>query len=360
MGFKKIKNRIKNQIILNKSKHCKNVHIMFNDKFNKPLVDFFNKYFDAKDNLFVFYDGYSKDLFKIPKYSNVIELKDMANMKLHNNVKKVFLHGLFNSGTINWLYDNKDILHKCYWFIWGGDLYDIEENEKSMYIKKNVKAYLGSLAKDAEYAREKYNSNAVFLSIDIPSPLSLEMLEDAQKGKIKKDYTVIQINHSACQSTLEILDKLARFKDKPIKVKTVLSYADIVYNDEIIKKGKEIFQDKFIPQMDYLQPQDHAKYLADADILIMNQQRQQGGRNINAMLYFGCKVYLRSDVSTWHYYQEEQNFKLFDTLNLDNETFENFIEMSQEDRDSNKKLAYELHNDKNIISYWEKIFNYDL
>lgn len=354
-----IKAKIKNKIIFNKSKHCKNVHIMFNDKFNKPLVEFLNKYFDMDDNLFIFHDGYSKSLFPLPKYSNVIKLNYIADMKLHKNVRKIFLHGLFVPGTIDWLYEHKEILKKSYWFIWGGDLYDIEENDKSMYIKKNVKAYIGSLEKDAEYARKKYVSDAIFLPIDIPSPLSLEMLDNAQKTKIKNEYTVIQINHSACRSTLEILDKLSKFKDKPVKIKTVLSYADIIYNDEIIKKGKEIFGDKFIPQMDYLQPQDHSKYLADTDILIMNQQRQQGGRNINAMLYFGGKVYLRSDVSTWNYYMNEQGFKLFDTLNLDNETFESFIEMNQEDKDNNKKLAYDLHSDKNIVPYWEKIFNYD-
>ena len=49
--IKSIKNKYKHWRIQQRIDHAKYVHLMFNDKFNKPFVDFLNKHFDHQEHL---------------------------------------------------------------------------------------------------------------------------------------------------------------------------------------------------------------------------------------------------------------------------------------------------------------------
>ena len=71
----KIKYRIKSDTI---------VHLMFNDKFNKPYVDFLNEYFDSKQHIVLCKRWFTHPF---PTGKNVFEIETLKNINL-KNVKK--------------------------------------------------------------------------------------------------------------------------------------------------------------------------------------------------------------------------------------------------------------------------------
>lgn len=96
-----------------------------------------------------------------------------------------------------------------------------------------------------------------------------------------------------------------------------------------------------------------AQELAKNDILLYNQNRQQGVGNIIASLYLGKKVFIRSDVTT---YQSLHNtgFEIFDTLQIPAMNFQELI--ATYDNTNNKQKALMFFDDNNLKQLWDKIF----
>jgi glycosyltransferase involved in cell wall biosynthesis len=342
--------------INNKIEDYKFIHIMHNDKFNAPLIKFFNKYFDSTQHAFVFHKFLSEKEFPLPKSKNIFQLDEITDLKLHTDlIDKVIIHGLFYPSVTDWLHDNPQILKKSYWVIWGGDLYCGEESKKAMHVKKNFKGYLPVLADDFEIAQKKYDFNGKFHPITYIAPTTLEYLSAAKAQKRKKDYTSIQINNSADDSIVEILKKLEKFKDKPIKIYVVLSYGKIQHNEEIINIGQSIFGEKFCALTEFLNAEDYSKHLANLDILIMNQQRQQGLGNVYALAHLGSKIFLRSDITTYNSLIKKK-IHIYDTLTLSDLTFEEFVSYDLQIKELNEEKA-KMFFDKDLIAHmWKKVF----
>lgn len=82
------KKKNKNSKAINERLHnAKYVHIMHNDKFIKPFVDFLNRNFDKEEHL-VLCKRWCKQ-FSFPEGKNVIEINSLADLKFEN-VEKIF------------------------------------------------------------------------------------------------------------------------------------------------------------------------------------------------------------------------------------------------------------------------------
>ena len=274
--------RIKLEILANRNnriiKKYRYVHLMFNDKFNKPFVDFLNRNFDVKEHLVLCKKFHH---FPFPEGENVIEIKSLLGFDF-SKAEKLICHSLFDGELVDYLYNHQDILtKKAYWQIWGGDLYEAPRDEKNDFVRKNCFGYL-TIEGDRLFLEKKYNTDIrerVYSAGAYTFPVTLEMVNNAKDSLRPQDSIVIQINNSCDKSTLEILDTLSRFKDENIIVKTVLSYANLDFKEPIIQKGKEIFGEKFKYIDTILSPADYAKYISENNILILNQNRQQGVGN---------------------------------------------------------------------------------
>ncbi len=326
------KYKLKQKINEDISKY-KYVHIMYNDKFNKPFVDFLNKYFDSNEHM-VLCSRSSTDYVArpFPEGKNVYEFIKLDGLNLRaQNIEKIIFHSLFTKGCVDYLYENKDILEKSYWRIWGGDLYRAPRDKKNDYVRENFKGYIGII--DREYALSKYPTMPDnFYKMFYNFPLSKEMLDKALET-VSRDSktTVIQINNSCDYSTLEMLDILSKFRDENIRIVTILSYGKMEYKDKIIHKGKEIFGDKFEYVQNWIFPKDYANHLAQNDIFILNQNRQQGFGNTIASLYTGSKVYIKKDISV-NKYLNNDGIKIFNSEDIQNQTFEEFIEYKEKEQ----------------------------
>lgn len=291
MGLiKNIKREIKKRQLVKSINYViskyKYIHIMSNDKFIKPFVDFMNNYFGDDEHLFLINDlGIDTKVAPFPSGKNVFEFMKLKGINFGaKNIDKLIFHSLFAQDWVDYLYKNKDLLNKSYWVMWGGDLYNPPRDEKNDYVRKNFKGYLNDI--DREYALNKYGMPDRFFNVFYNFPISKNMLDSTRQEP--HEYIKIQINNSCNKTTLEALDMLSKFKDENIRVTTILSYGKYMeYKEPIIQKGKEIFGEKFEYVDELMSPSDYANYLAQNDILILNQRQQQAVGNTLATLYLG-------------------------------------------------------------------------
>lgn len=346
------KYKLKQKINEDISKY-KYVHIMYNDKFNKPFVDFLNKYFDSNEHMVLCYRSSTDYVARpFPEGKNVYEFIKLDGLNLRaQNIEKIIFHSLFTKGCVDYLYENKELLNKSYWAIWGGDLYNAKRDEKNDFVRKNFKGYLTDF--DEDFAVEKYSLvNNPFYCIHAIFPITLDMISSIKVES--KDFVRVQINNSCDVSTLEMLDILSKFKGENIKVTTVLSYGKMQYKDEIIKRGKEIFGGKFEYVENLMYPNDYAKHLAQNDILILNQNRQQGVGNTVASLAMGKKVFIRSEISTFKKLQEF-NLNVFDTNKISQMNFEELKQNSN--IEITQKNAMKFFDEEYKASLWKAVFD---
>lgn len=324
------------------------IHIMFNDKFGKAWVDFVNKNFDTEEHLFLCKRWF--DEFPFPQGKNVIEIKSLQGLDL-SNAEKIFCHSFFDGELVEYLYAHQDILkQKAYWIIWGGDLYEAPRDEKNDFVRANVYAYI--TGGDRDIVTKVYGSGQKrFFSASYIFPVNLDMLNSTKKSQREK--LVIQINNSSDVSTLEMLDVLAKFKDENIIIKTILSYGNLEFKDEIIKKGKRVFRDKFEYLDKILPPDKYAQHLANIDILILNQNRQQGVGNTQSSLYLGNKVFIRSDVTTYKDFNS-CGIKIYDSKEIINLDFNEFINYPE--KEANKQIVKNFIDETILQISWKQIF----
>lgn len=356
----KIKEVIKNIPIIAKVnkelKKYKYIHLMYNDKFNKPFVDFLNRNFDEKEHLILCKRWINnEDIAPFPVGNNVIEIFSLFGLNLEaENIEKIICHSLFDKEIVNYLYKHDDILkQKAYWLIWGGDLYNAPNTKKDYYVRKYIKAYISDTDGDCEVAKNKYASTPITYDLGYTFPVSYESIQKAVK--IKKDFVKIQINNSCDKSTLEMLDVLSKFKDEKMVVSTILSYGDMKYKSEIIEKGIKNFGSKFEYTDELIKPDEYAQFFAQNDILILNQNRQQGVGTSYLALALGCKLFIRSEITTYKYFSSK-GIQIFDTNKIKDMSYFEFLEYINETKENNINKSKMFFDENYLKSLWGEIF----
>ena len=302
------------------------------DKFIPPFIEFIKDNFDFNDHLFLLTNSMSEN--EVVNHSNVklsgkgklLKVKHYALViKEMNQADKIILHSLFDHKVIQILFFSPWLLKKCYWVMWGADLYSYQmgRRNKSWYKKelfrrpviKNMGHLVTYIKGDVELAREWYGAKGeyheclMYLSntykvLDVPS--------------IQSDTINIQIGNSADPSNnhFEILDKLLPFKDQNIKMYAPLSYGDQIHANKVIAKGKELFGDKFIALADFMPFEQYLQFLGSIDIAIFNHKRQQAMGNTITLLGLGKTVFIRSDTTQWQLFKDK-NIEVLNTLNFE-------------------------------------------
>ena len=358
----RIKEVIKNIPLLSRvngeiKKH-KYIHLMYNDKFTKPYIDFLKSNFNTDEHLFL-WKRWIKDskVAPFPEGDNVIEIFSLAGLNLSaENIEKIYCHTLFDKEIINYLYSHdKQLKEKAYWIIWGGDLYNAPDNEKNNYVRKHIRGYISSAKGDETFAKEKYGSNPELYNAPYwGDPMTPFIVKSSQNPE-KPDCIRIQINNSCDKTTLEMLDILSKFKDENIRIVTPLSYGRMEYKEEIIKKGRGIFGDKFEYINDFMAPEEYLKNLSQNHIFILFQNRQQGGGNAAAALYYGAKVYVRKEVITYKNLMFHGAVP-YDANLIKDMSFREFAEYREEDKIKSQKSMTEFYSAKIAIKSWTEVF----
>ena len=301
------------------------LHVGSPSAFLGPLKTLISSEFPQQDHRF--WLSAAKDKHGIAENRNVYicnnrffgALKGYAKLVTQMNAAKiVMLHGLFNPRILVVLALMPWLMPKCYWVIWGGDLYQYKTSKASWRsrlkepFRRLVIRRVGHLVTyvkgDVELARQWYGAKGthheciMYLSNVVDPKMTVESGPVSDHDGLK-----ILLGNSADPSNnhIEALERLLPFKNHAIKIYAPLSYGDQDHAKKVISQGKVWFGDKFVPMTDFMPFEQYLEFLKSLDIAIFNHKRQQAMGNTITLLGMGKTVYLRSDVSQWELLNNE-------------------------------------------------------
>ena len=352
----------------------KTVHIIHNDKFIQPFIDFVAKNFNRNDHLYVFAFDDNVVKYPIPKADNVIDINNHFNGKknifklssaltsLIEDAEKVILHGLFSDDLINYLYLHQRFLEKCYWVMWGGDLYGhinpvkTWKNTFRIHRRRRVIQEMGGLI---TYIKGDYDLACKHYGVRGKHYESFMYTSNLYKDyniKPKEHKTInILVGNSADPSNnhLEVFEKLLQYKDEDIKIIVPLSYSSQENAKKVIVKGREMFGDKFEPLTEYMPFEEYLKLLGKIDMAVFAHNRQQAMGNIITLLGLGKKVYIKNDITPWETF-EDTGIKVFDVASVT-------IDLLEEDiKRENQKRVKEYFSEGNYLKQLNKLFEIEI
>ena len=340
------------------------LHFCNMDKFISPFIDFMEENFDDFDD-HIFYCVGDKEKFPVKDRVNVIYVDRLviSNLlefiKLLHKAEKVILHSLFNMQMLRMLALQPWLLKKCYWVIWGGDLYYYKQLKQltlrqkfneviRTFVIKRMGHLITYVPGDVELARKWYGAKGLYHEC-IMYPSNLFKPLDIPK---KRDNTVkIQVGNSAdpTNNHFDLLEKLIPYKDEDIEIFAILSYGPKNHAELVIEKGNELFGKKFIPITTFMKPNEYLAFLGDIDIAMFGHRRQQAMGNTITLLGLGKRVYMRSDVAQWKVFANS-GINVFEYKDFD------LSLMDKELQISNINILKKLYSKENLNQQLSKLF----
>ncbi|WP_302138711.1 TDP-N-acetylfucosamine:lipid II N-acetylfucosaminyltransferase [Halomonas alkalicola] len=345
------------------------LHVAGLDKFIPPFIGLVREEFKEEEHRFWLtgslesYPTSQKDDVHVCGASIFSSVRDYAKLiwQLHA-ARKVMLHGLFNINVLLLLTLCPWVLSKCYWVIWGGDLYQYKSAKKSWRsrVKEPLRRFVirrfGHLVTyiegDVELARQWYGAKGVhheclmYLSNVVDPSLIEAPLVKPQDGT-----TNILVGNSADPSNnhLEALERLLPYKDEDIKIYVPLSYGDQAHAESVIERGKAWFGEKLIPLTEFKPLDQYLEFLKTVDMAIFNHQRQQAMGNTITLLGMGKTVFMRTDVSQWSFLRN---------LGLEVHDVDSFSPraLEKEKRNKNSSIVGSFFSKDTLLKQYSEIF----
>src|SRR5690554_1631337 len=337
------------------------LHIGGCDKFLPPFIELIKENFDFDQHEFLLRSG----MGKAPDYPNVkvyerkiierLKFYIVALLKMHR-ADKIILHGLFDIKLVFILFFTPWLLKKCYWVMWGGDLYVYKLGEKNHRWRRNelfrrpIIKNMGNLVTyiegDVDLARKWYGAKGQYHECLMYSSNLYKEYDLPEKTSATIN---IQVGNSAdpSNSHIDALKKLLPFKSDDICIYVPLSYGNQQHAQQVIKQGKEWFGDKFVALTDFMPFDEYLAFLGSIDIAIFNHKRQQAMGNTITLLGLGKTVYIRSDTTQWQFFKDK---------GLEINDIDKLSKLEKAHSSSNQEKVKEYFSLDNLIQQYERIF----
>lgn len=353
------------------------VHIICKEKFTNGYISFFRLKMTEYYHVFYVVDnnsGYElsqdENIHLVSSYQEILSIN---NKEVLCNAHKIIISGLFELDRF--LFDLSlvhGVLRKTYFQFWGGDFYCFADVHRSFHIRQIVKravrkhSYKNAAGLifliNGEY--EKFVdilgiTNKHFVAPMPGNPQDRKWFELIDRVEEHNELRILlgnSMDPSNCHE--EAFNTLAKYKDENIKIYCPLSYPSGYesYRDDIIKKGHQVFGDKFIPLVDYQPYDDYRLFLASIDIGVYANNRQQAMGNINGLIQLGKKVFIKSNTSMWKSYRDDK-YALFDFEWISSLSFSDFAYMDEKTREANINLGKQNDSVQEAKTAWSKILN---
>jgi len=341
------------------------LHVANIDKFIEPFIAFVEDNFEdfERHEFFLLGDNRRYPVLQrgntrfAEDYKSRVEVYSEVLKQMYR-AEKIILHGLWNNWIVKMLAFNPWLLNKCYWVIWGGDLYSYKLAERTRkwqiheVFRRIVIKRMGHLVThingDYKLAQQWYDAKGEWRECFMyPSNL----YQEASTQSLPHEGVNILLGNSADPSNnhIEALDKLKRHAVENIRVYCPLSYGDQKYAHKVSDYGASNFGEDFISLREFMPLDRYTELLAKIDIAIFNHKRQQGMGNITTLLGMGKKLYLRKEISTWGFLQG-LGVTVFDINSLDFSRIETAIS------DRNSDVVKNYFSENNLISQLGRIF----
>lgn len=291
------------------------LHLCTLDKFIQPFVRFVKENFEDFHSRHLFYVNGDNPLFGCPDESNILRATSIGNfarirwlVDRANRAEKIVLHGLWDAQVLRLLAIQPWLLRKCYWVIWGGDLYTYKLSKRTLgwwreeivrrFVIKRFGHFVTHVEGDYELACRWYGARGqwhdcfVYTSNLFNKPPSVPQHHETIN---------VLVGNSANPSNnhIAVLEKLKGLATDRTRIYCPLSYGDMNYARDVENYGRALFGDRFLALRDFIPFQEYLAFLAQIDIAIFNHGRQQAMGTAITLLGLGKKVCMRSDTTTW-------------------------------------------------------------
>lgn len=350
----------------------KNLHFFNFEKFTIDYINNINTCFPENENQFIVFSNQIKDSEKelLQKFPNVTLFSDRNSFNLKNiveNSNKIFLHSFECLHIFQILKIIFQLKKPAYWVIWGFDLYIYQERYKSLkyFIKhilrkiaiKKLSGIIYDVKGEYELAKKWYHTRAPYIEAGYLPDFST--IDVSPKQKKECVYRIL-VNHSANYRNyhIEVFEKIKQLA-LPLnnyEIIVPLSYSENKpgYKNEVIEKGKQLFGDSFIPIVDYMNIRDYCSLLKTIDFAFFAADRQIATINIEFLLVFGAKVYIRDDITSWNHFVS-LGCKIFSYNNNFPENISELTELEQDNKNNNKEIILQKYSIETFKSEWSKI-----
>ena len=166
---------------------------------------------------------------------------------------------------------------------------------------------------------------------------------------LKKTLRHLFLPHES-NNHIDAINRISYLKEDDVKIICPLSYGNKKHAATVIKRGKEVFGDKFIPLTTFIPLEEYLEILSKIDIAIFNHWRQQAVGNITTLLGLGKTVYIRKEVTTWQLL-EEKGIKI-----LDFSLVTELLTLPESDRASNAEIIKRNYNKETLIKQSKEVF----
>lgn len=326
-------------------KHISNENVIFIERINKK-------------NIFTYLLSATKRFFSILRY---IKKADRIYFHCLEFIHCIFLPFIRKK-------------QKTYWLVWGIDVYNrvnykLFDEETIKYYdrphKKNKFKHIleKHLIKKINYIGTIINGDYNLLAKEFgllnnciqffyANPLHFESINEIPQ---KPSSHIILLGNSGdpTNNHISVLNSIPKLDD--LKIYCPLSYGEKDYIKKVISHGKELFNNSFIPLVDFMPPEEYLELLNSVDICIMNHFRQQALGNIFAVLALGKKVYLNTKSPVYDFliskgFVIEQTDYLLENKVIDFSKYEESV------IERNRILTYELNSEEQTKKYIENLY----
>ena len=167
--------------------------------------------------------------------------------------------------------------------------------------------------------------------------------------KINDNSVKILLGHSAYENDKHLIgfNLIKKYKNENIKIICPLSYGESGYAKNVVKKGTELFNDKFYPILNFMDNEEYYSLLLEIDIAVFPMENLAASTTISFLSYFNKKLYLNKQVKE---ILDSRGIKSFNISEIEKMSFENFCNNEKID---NKNISeYNMEGYKN----WFDIF----
>lgn len=374
-----------NMDILKQRKRYKYIHIFSNDKFIKFFYSMIEERFQIEEHLFIVEYrlkdeskgafGYKDIKVRNERNHNILvldsvhdglecvcslencnlafETEDMKQ-KFESTCKIIF-HSAFwaNNGKklVKSLVDK--VNGKIVWICWGGDSYYDKESDIVQGILRKIRcAYAAEertnrIRKEYEIPVKSTKATYTYTSVKLQNRTKI-----SEENLMEKEAINILLGHSAYEYGNHKVgfELLKKYRYENIRIFCPLSYGEEIYRDKVIREGKAIFGDKFVPILKFMEQEEYYEFLDTIDIAVFPLTRMAAGTTLTYLNAIGKKIYMSIE--------QAENFSNFnikaeDIYDIVDERFEEFVTYSALDSNEKIKNIEKLNN--KVVSEWNKI-----
>lgn len=157
------------------------------------------------------------------------------------------------------------------------------------------------------------------------------------------------------QDAFRWLKKQIRNLSRPIKIYAILSYGDSLNRDEVIKEGKRLFGERFMPIIEFMGREEYLNFLNDMDVIVMYHNRQQACGNIMTTVTLGKPVMMKSCSPIYQMMKQQGCSSIYDVADVSFANIEDMIQAAANEREQNMAIVRKINSEEGRLNYWKEL-----